>query len=385
MASPRILFLALALSAGCRASSSPTPAVAQTSAYVVRLGSDTLAVEQFTRVGDRLEGVLVTRYPRAVVTRYLVTLSADGTPALIESSSRLADGGLTPARIRATTVTYAGDSALMQQMRDTLITVRVPAPRAFPYINYSMAFVQLPIAAARAAGLDSVAYTILPVGGRGTTPITVIRRGGTRYDFMLGPYRYQVQTDGRGVVQEVDGRGTTQHFIARRLNGVDVTGIASAWGQRELGLLSTRDTVIASIGPASLWVDYGRPAARGRAVFGADGVLGDTLWRTGANAATQFRTDTPILIGGERVPAGTYTLWTLAVPGRYQLIINRQTGQWGTVYDPARDLARVPLAAAVLPRVMERFTIVVEPTGDRAGTLRLRWDATELSVPISVP
>jgi hypothetical protein len=133
------------------------------------------------------------------------------------------------------------------------------------------------------------------------------------------------------------------------------------------------------VGRDTVWVDYGRPSARGRQVFASNGILNDTLWRTGANAATQLWVKHPIRLGGQPVPAGKYTLWTLALPGRYQLIVNKQTGQWGTMYDPAQDLVRVPLAAAALPEHVEQFTIVVD------SALRLRWANTELSVPISAP
>jgi hypothetical protein len=131
-------------------------------------------------------------------------------------------------------------------------------------------------------------------------------------------------------------------------------------------------------------VDYGRPSARGRRVFGANGVLGDTIWRTGANAATQFRTSAPLTIAGQTIPAGMYTLWTLAVPGRYQLIVNKQVGQWGTEYKRDQDLARVPLQVSRLAQPLDRFTIAVDPTGGNTGVLKLRWDTTELAVPFTV-
>ena len=387
MLSSRLPWLALAFVTGCRVAGTPAPTVAQTSAYVVRLGNDTLAVDRFTRVGDRIEGTLVSRFPRTVVTRYLVTMNPDGTPSLVESSSRLADGSLIPpARTRSTTQTYSGDGVVTQLMRDTVVTLRSEAPNAFPYINYSMAFIQLAVQSLGRRG-DSVASAILPVGGRNTTPMAVVRTGAGRFDYLVGPYRYHVRTDDRGVIQSVDGTGTTQQFLAERRPDIDVSTIASAWGSDPAprGALSARDTVTGQIGAATLWVDYSRPATRGRVVFGPTGVLNDTLWRTGANAATQFRTDVAIEIGGQPVPPGTYTLWTLAIPGRYQLIINRQTGQWGTEYDPSRDLTRVPLTVSSLPESVERFTIVVDSTAEGAGVLRLRWATTELSAPIRVP
>jgi hypothetical protein len=133
-----------------------------------------------------------------------------------------------------------------------------------------------------------------------------------------------------------------------------------------------------TIGNANVWVDYGRPALRGRNVW-VNGVLGDTIWRTGANAATQLRTDADITIGGTRVPAGIYSLWTHVTPSGYELIVNKQAGQWGTEYHADRDLVRVPLRASDVTVPVERFTIVLEPR----GMLTMGWGTKQLSVPIS--
>jgi hypothetical protein len=114
-----------------------------------------------------------------------------------------------------------------------------------------------------------------------------------------------------------------------------------------------------------------------------NGVLGDTLWRTGANAATQFRTDVDLVLGGSTIPAGTYTLWTAATPSGYRLVVNRQTGQWGTVYDATRDLVRVPLRESTVATPVERFTIELEPQSNGAVFLNFTWGTKRLSVPLA--
>ena len=385
-----LLLAACAGLSACRVSSPPAPAVPRTSAYIVQLGRDTIAVEQFTRVGNRVEGTLVMRAPRTTMTRYVVTLNPDGSPALVESAARLPDGTLVPNAARGVTVSFAGDSAFTRIQRDTVIAIRSSAPHAIPYLNYAVAFLQMPIDAMRAAGRDSLVAPILPIGARATTPFTIRALGAQRYVADMFGFKYHVRTDDRGVITEVDGTGTTQQFMITRRNSIDAAGIATLWADgerrtRAMGQLSPRDTARATIGAAQIAVDYGRPSARGRQVFGATGILNDTLWRTGANAATQLWSDVPLRIGGQDIPAGKYTLWTLAQPGRYQLIVNRQTGQWGTVYDPRQDLARIALTVTPLAEHVERFTILVEPGGGNTGTLRLRWGQTELSAPIVVP
>src|SRR5512133_945641 len=89
-------------------------------------------------------------------------------------------------------------------------------------------------------------------------------------------------------------------------------------------------------------VHYSSPRMRGRKIFGGLIPYGQ-VWRTGANEATSFVTEANIIIGGARVPAGAYTLYTLPQESEWKLIINKQTGQWGTTYNPSQDLARVDM------------------------------------------
>jgi Protein of unknown function (DUF2911) len=89
-------------------------------------------------------------------------------------------------------------------------------------------------------------------------------------------------------------------------------------------------------------IDYSAPSMRGRKIVGGLVPYGQ-VWRTGANAATTLKTETDLVIGGTNVPAGTYTLYSLPSEDGWELIINKQTGHWGTEYDQKQDLARVDL------------------------------------------
>ena len=144
-------------------------------------------------------------------------------------------------------------------------------------------------------------------------------------------------------------------------------------------LLSPRDTTAQTIGDARLMVDYGRPSKRGREIFGGL-VPWNQVWRTGANEATHFVTNKDLVIGGTTVPAGTYTLYSLPTPSGWKLIINKQTGQWGTEYDQEQDLARIDMTVEKRSPPLEQFTITIEPRG-QGGVLRLAWDTTQASVP----
>jgi hypothetical protein len=147
--------------------------------------------------------------------------------------------------------------------------------------------------------------------------------------------------------------------------------------------LSVRDTTRAAIGNANFSVDYGRPLARGRQILG-NVVPYDEVWRTGANAATQFETSADITIGDLRVPAGKYTLWTRPSQSGVELIINKETGQWGTSYDYRKNLGRLKMTSETNPTTTEEFTIAIAPKNDHQGILVMEWGPFKWSAPIAV-
>ncbi len=131
----------------------------------------------------------------------------------------------------------------------------------------------------------------------------------------------------------------------------------------------------------SVTIQYSRPSMRGRKIFGGL-VPYDEVWRTGANAATSLKTDVGLTIGGANVPAGSYTLYSLPGASSWKLIINKQTGQWGTDYDKSQDLARVDMKVGQLPSALEQFTISFDKTGGDSASLKLEWDTTVASVEV---
>jgi hypothetical protein len=108
----------------------------------------------------------------------------------------------------------------------------------------------------------------------------------------------------------------------------------------------------------------------------------NTVWRTGANAATQLNTSTDLTIGGATVPAGKYTLWTLPTQKGWKVIVNKQTGQWGTEYDAQQDLARVDAKVETLATPVEQMVIAFEPGSGTPTALTISWDRTKVSVPV---
>jgi hypothetical protein len=126
-------------------------------------------------------------------------------------------------------------------------------------------------------------------------------------------------------------------------------------------------------------IDYSRPSLKGRKV-GQELAPYGQVWRTGANEATALMTEIDLNIGGVKVPAGKYTLYTLPSEGTWKLIINKQTGQWGTKYDEAQDLGRVDMKKSALPQSVEQFTIAFDKKSESVSDLNLDWENTRVSV-----
>jgi Protein of unknown function (DUF2911) len=388
-----VALVVVPLLAGCsHATSLPptTPAVASTT-LLTRLGADTLAVEQFTRTATHMEGMLVSRIPSTRVSRYSVDLGPNGLPTRADYSVRKGDGTPLPGELQSLSVRYSQDSVHLVGHRSAGDTTRAIAARGeiLPYATNSYGLYELAFARLLAAGRDSIQFSLVPLvlQVRTVTPLAVklIGKDSARIDFFGNPL--YARHDGRGGIQLIDGSKTTVKVRVDRVAEADLQAIGRLWAVADdanspMGQASTRDTINATVGRAHVWIDYGRPALRGRDVWVSNTVLGDTLWRTGANAATQLRSDVDLVIGGAAVPAGTYTLWTAVGAGGYRLVVNRQFGQWGTVYDSKRDLVRVPLRESSVAQPVERFTIGLEPQG-ATGLLTFTWGTKQLSVPIS--
>ncbi|HVF72765.1 MAG TPA: DUF2911 domain-containing protein [Chthoniobacterales bacterium] len=138
--------------------------------------------------------------------------------------------------------------------------------------------------------------------------------------------------------------------------------------------VSPQDTVNATVDGAKITIVYGRPYTKDpksgekRKIWGGLVPFGK-VWRMGANEATILTTDKDITIGGTAVAAGSYSLFLLPEGTGAKLIVNKQTGQWGTKYDEAQDLARIDLKKEAASKAVDQFTIAVD-----GSTLKLSWE-----------
>lgn len=143
---------------------------------------------------------------------------------------------------------------------------------------------------------------------------------------------------------------------------------------------SPNASVAQTIGTTDVRITYGRPQVNDRTIFG-DLVPYGEVWRTGANEATTFSASSDVVIEGEPLPAGTYSLYTVPGPEEWTLIFNTAANQWGTNYDAGNDALRVTVSPQTAdPR--EMMTFLFEDVTAQRGTCVLHW--ANVRVPFDV-
>jgi hypothetical protein len=321
---------------------------------VVRLGRDTIAVERWVIAGSRLEAVGVSRSPRTAVRRLVARLAQDGSVTHFATGT----GEPLPAE---TAVSVAG---------------------AIPVVGQFYSLWEVALRRARRAGGDSV--LVIMATGNQARP-TVFRRTGPNAYTYLNQFDIETRArlDAEGRIQMLDVAGGT---TVERARALDVDALAREFARRDetgrgLGALSPRDTARATVQGAAIQLEYGRPSLRGRDIRVL--VPWDQVWRTGANNASELRTDRALVFGAVTVPAGTYSLFTLPRRSGWTLIINRQTGQSGLDYDASQDVIRVEMRTRENASHTEQFTMEVREVGG-AGAIVVRWGTTEASAPFTV-
>ena len=158
-------------------------------------------------------------------------------------------------------------------------------------------------------------------------------------------------------------------------------GLASAQAPKKAPASPPVDTTVAVDGGA-LTIKYASPSVKGRKIFGGLVPYGQP-WRAGANNATAFHTDVDLSIGTVMVPKGDYTLYVLPTEKEWSLIINKQTGQWGTEYSEAKDLGRVKMTLSSSPALIESYKMTLSGSG-KSAKLQLEWEHSIATVAIKV-
>jgi hypothetical protein len=146
---------------------------------------------------------------------------------------------------------------------------------------------------------------------------------------------------------------------------------------------SQRGSVSQHIADTTITLDYSRPVARGRELFGTLVPWG-RIWCPGADDATTIQVTSAIKIEGKDLPAGKYSLWTEPKPEHWTMILNREHAAWHTRYPEGHDQLRVE----VKPRNgshMETLAFYFPVVDGRKGELVLHWGTVIVPLAVEVP
>ncbi len=138
------------------------------------------------------------------------------------------------------------------------------------------------------------------------------------------------------------------------------------------------------VGITEIEIEYSRPSVRNRVIFGKHEPYG-VVWRTGANASTDISFNTDVTLGGRKIPAGKYSLYTIPEEGDWTIIIYKNTELWGAfLYNPADDFTRFKAKTRKLNELVETFTISIGDLRDDSATIYLDWEYTRVVISLEI-
>ena len=170
---------------------------------------------------------------------------------------------------------------------------------------------------------------------------------------------------------------------------------------------SPKASVMQTIGVTDVTITYSRPAVKGRTIWGdplpeqaatkGEATLDDQnvrpkgaaivpwghAWRTGANEATQFVITDDVLINGQKLPAGSYSLHTIPTKDEFTIIFNSVANQWGSFgYDASKDTLRIKVKPEWGEHSKEWLEYWIDPISDTSAQVNIRWE--KVRVPFTV-
>lgn len=156
-----------------------------------------------------------------------------------------------------------------------------------------------------------------------------------------------------------------------------LTAFTSSPVSAQKKIASPRDSVSGKVGKANISINYGSPSVKGRVIWG-DLVPYGKVWRAGANEATTFTTDQPVMVEGKELPAGKYGFFVIPNEKEWTIIFNKTAKQWGAYeYKDKEDALRVTVKPVKSSQPNERLVYKINPNG-----IALVWE--NLEVPVSI-
>ncbi|MDT8369057.1 MAG: DUF2911 domain-containing protein [Longimicrobiales bacterium] len=378
------LLLLLAVPAACGDAGGDDEAAR--TAYLTRLGEDTLAVEWVEFGEGWVEASALMRGPRTTWGEYRLETDADGRVTGWEART-WAGGGPNRELLRTEYVTTTEAGPVLVTIDNTTLETRTrpfegPAG-AVPWVDplhwsFDLAF-------RRAAEEDRLGDPVSTFPG-----VTFEVEGNEDGSWaLIHPSRgtFTVELSPEGHLLSLDGTGSTSAYLLDRMefDALDPEALGAHFADRPLGPLSGRGEIATTVAGVRFTGDFGTPSRRGREIFGTLVAYGER-WRTGANRATHLAFDRDLVIDGVTIPAGEYTLYSIPEADGGTLMINRETGQFGTNYNASMEEARVEMRRDTLDESVEVFEVrvVEDDSGEGDGRIELRWAETVYYVPFTV-
>lgn len=367
--------------------------------FITTLGNETVAVETYTRTRDSLEGDIVLRVPGTTRYHYRLTFAKDGAVRTSEFAIRPMGAPRVDDQRRLTlefdqnrvrlTSTARGEAQVAERQAD-------PSPNVLFLGGYASSY-----GLYGSFGMYEHLFTRLDAADPRTTTLQVFAadtgkaspRQFRRASPTLVEVRFfkmawmHVTLDTSGEITSADATDTTERTLTRRVEFMEIERLEKEFlaldkQGKGVGEASPNIETRATLGASSIVLKYGSPRLRGRTGVLKALIASGSVWRTGANEATTIEFNRDLNVGGSRVAAGKYSLWTMATADGAQLIINKEAGQWGMAYKPALDLVRLRVTQATVDPPLENFAIAVV-TRDGAAELRIEWDTFRWSVTIA--
>jgi hypothetical protein len=161
-----------------------------------------------------------------------------------------------------------------------------------------------------------------------------------------------------------------------------LVGMTAVAQQLQMPQASPSAKISQKVGLTDVIVDYSRPSTKGRKIFGELVPFGQ-VWRTGANGATVLTFSTEVSIGGTKVPAGSYALYSIPGKSSWTMILSKDTKLWGAIgYDAKDDLLRFEASPAKTSRMYDSFEISFNKLTDNSADLSIKWEQTRVTFSI---
>ncbi|AXE16857.1 DUF2911 domain-containing protein [Runella rosea] len=160
--------------------------------------------------------------------------------------------------------------------------------------------------------------------------------------------------------------------------------LGMAHAQIKTPAASPAATAVQSIGLANVTVEYSRPSLKGRKLFGTPLAPYGQVWRTGANKVPNLILSQEMTLEGQKVPAGTYGLFTIPTETEWTIILSKNPNQWGAYdYKQTDDLLRFKVKAEKTAKTEEYFTIEFTDFTPNSAKIAIRWENLQAKFSIS--